>query len=305
MRGTGDRLHWLAVMSGFPPAASVAARLSRSLNIPDRNMRLGRGHGGRERRWNCIPDAVSCNAFQMAIDAADVFRVIEVEFGDSFPVLSPFETVTDASRPCCAAARRLLDRQQLVEHRIQVIDAGGKSRGNLVERIEQRKPSCVRVFLAKASLREAFGLVTSPQNSVCWAISSLFSRSSSGTSVAFARIRWPEEFQRAGQRRHLIVAQSAEILLRVGIHRLIRIDGPTGVGPIRAQIVHRLEQVRRRIRDHRHAIGVSGGAPGTPRAEQNRGITQSAWSGFTAFSSADTVKAIQHGGPQSDASHFA
>jgi hypothetical protein len=57
-------------------------------------------------------------------------------------------------------------------------------------------------------------------------------------------------------RRYFGVADVAQILLDIGFHRRVGIQQPVGRGAVGAQIVHRLEDVRRSVGDDRNAVAA-------------------------------------------------
>jgi hypothetical protein len=99
-----------------------------------------------------------------------------------------------------------------------------------------------------------------------------------------------EQDERVAHRRHFGVADVAQILLDIGVHRRVGIQQPVGGGAVGAQIVHRLEDVRRGIGDDRMRLAACRRPQESQALSENPTTTQKEVTRMTVFSSADTVR---------------
>ena len=177
-------------------------------------------------------------------------------------------------------------------------DAGGKRRRGFVERREQRQRR-VQIFLAQRKPARRLRLGDfAPEFRLLGDQEFVQPVKLRDERLLLRELDARKQVQRPRQRRHLVGAQIAQILLRIMVHRLLGGESPVGVGPIGAQIVHRFEQVRRRIRDQRHAIGCLQALPGVPCAERDRDDHAKRSGHDDGLQQRGHGQAIQHEGPQ-------
>ena len=175
-----------------------------------------------------------------------------------------------------------------------MVDGGGERRRTACRAFSSNACGGVHIFLRPAprgARPSAWRL--RPRIPSARAVSVLNRRSSSGTSVCllgeFDRRRAaPSALPIAGISVSRRLRRYLSMSLSIG---LIGIQQPVGGGAIGAQIMHRLEQVRRGIGDHRDTARHLQPSPGIPGVErESRSTTQKAVARMTVFSSADTVK---------------
>ena len=229
---------------------------------------LGRGHRGGKRRRQLHARGGQFQRVPCDLTAAHEFHVFQVGLRRR---ASGSEPVRNQQRRLARGVAQqpgdLLDRQQLVDRGILMVDVGGKRRGQLVERLKQRVRR-LHVFLGQRQTARGLWL---PHFFPEFLLlrgqgfeQAIQLRHQRLLLIEFDR---RELAKRVAHRGHFRVAEIAQIFFDIAIHRLIGIQQPGGGGPIGAQIMHRLEQVRRGIGDHRNAARQLQTPPGFPGVE--------------------------------------
>ncbi len=261
---------------------------------------LGRGHGGGKRRRQLHSPGRQFQGFPCDIDAAEQPGIGLAGFRRHLAGGEPGRNQQRClARGIAQEPGDLLDRQQLVDRRILMVDRGGQDSGQLVERVEQalgRFHVFLRQRLPARSLRLAHFLpeflllggelleqaVEISGTSVCCCGNSIIGSSSSARPMAgISASRMPRRY-----------------LSMLAVDRRFRVQDPVGAGPIRAQIVHRLEQIRRGIGDQRDAarhLQPTPGFPGVERKSDHHAKRRGQDHGFQKCGYGQTV---QHGCPQ-------
>ena len=221
---------------------------------------------------SCIPDTASSSAFQAVSVPPENFVKVRRASGARRPAR---KAVRDQQRSLAAGVAQqpggLLDRQQLVDIGVLMVDRGGERSGQFVQRYEQRSRR-IHVFLGEGRAPRSLRLADLVPEFLLLRGQGL----EQAIKLRHQRLLLGEfdggkRRKRAGHRRRFGVAQAAHVFLDVGVHRLIGIQQPVGGGSVGAQIVHRLEKVRRGVGDHRDAAGDLQAGPGIPRVEREPG----------------------------------
>jgi hypothetical protein len=210
-----------------------------------------------------MPEIDSCNAFQ----AASCFR----------RDLARGKTCRDDQRGFTRGVAQqpggLLDLQELIDRRVLVIDIGGKHAGELFEPLEQHVRD-VYIFLVERRTPRGLRLAH------CFPELLLQGRDRLECAIEFGNQRIVlRELHRDQQREaighggHLAIAQAAQVLFDVGVHR-IRVQQTAGGRAVGAEVMHRLEKVRRGVGDHRDPARRLQVPPGFPCAHRKLGDGQ-------------------------------
>ena len=230
---------------------------------------LGRGDRARDRRRQLHPRRGQLQRAPCGVDAAGIFRVGKPRLRRDLPGAEPGR---DDQRGLAGGVTQqpgdLLDRQQLVDGRVLVIDGGGKGAGKLLQRLQHRiRRSHVFIGQFGTALCLRLGhrfpeLLLQRAHRLEHAFEFRHQR------LVLREFQAAEQAERVAHRRHFGVADVAQILLDIGVHRRVGIQQPVGGGAVGAQIVHRLEDVRRGVGDDRDAARRLQAAPGVPGIER-------------------------------------
>ncbi len=232
---------------------------------------LGGGHRARKRRRQLHARGGQFQRIPGGIGAAAEFGVGRAGLRRR---LSGAESVGDQQRSFARGVTQqpgdLLDREQLVDHRVLMVDVGGKRSRQFVERGEQRACVVSMYSLASAGRRgDSLGWVMASQNSFCCACQLLEQAVEFRDQRRLLReLDLAEQTKRVAHRRHFGVAKAAQIFFDVAVHRRVAIQQPVGGGAVGAQIVHRLEHIGGCVGDHRDAARHLQAAPGIPGVER-------------------------------------
>jgi hypothetical protein len=161
----------------------------------------------------------------------------------------------------------LLDHQQLIDHSIIMVHGGGEPDRDLVHGLEQR-PSDFHVFLGKRRAARGLRLVHRIPGF------GFQRRHRLNLAVKFrhqcfliGELNGIENCCCGLHRGHQRIAPVAQIFPDVRLHQRVIIQSAECGRPVAAQIVHRLEKVRRRFRDHRYPARCGEPVPGIPGAD--------------------------------------
>ena len=106
-----------------------------------------------------------------------------------------------------------------------------------------------------------------------------------------------ERHQRIGHRGHFRVADVAQVFFDIRFHRRVGIEQPVGGGAVGAHVVHRLEQVRRGVGDHRNPARDLQAAPGLPGVEREAEHDAGRGDQDDGFQQRGYGQTVQHGAP--------
>ena len=230
---------------------------------------LGRRHGAGKHRRQLHSRSRQFERVPCGVGAADEFRIVHANLRRHASGGEPFRN--DQRSLAGGVAQQpggLLDRQQLVDRGVLMVDGGGEGCGQFVEGHKQCRGG-VEVFLGQRRATRGLRLADVVPEFL------LLSGQGLEQTVQFGHQRLllgefnAAEFdQRARHRRHFGVAKTAQIRIDLAVHPGFGIEQPDGGGLIGAQIMHRLEQVRRSVGDHRDAVRRLQSSPGIPGVER-------------------------------------
>ena len=249
---------------------------------------------------NCMPAAVSSSAFHAASVPPREFGV--GERGSPARRLAGAEPVRDQQRGFARGVTQqpgdLLDREQLVDHGVLMVDVGGERAGQLVERGEQPLRRLHVLLGERRAARELLGLGHGFPEFLLLRRQRLEQAVEFGDQRRLLReLDLAEQTERIAHRRHFGVAQAAQVFFDLAVQRRGAVQQPVGGGAVGAQIVHRLEHVRRRVGDHRDAAGHLQASPGLPGVERKSNHDAEGGGQDDGFQQRGYGQTIQHDAP--------
>ncbi|MBA7473732.1 hypothetical protein ES707_09076 [subsurface metagenome] len=185
-----------------------------------------------------------------------------------------------------------------------MVDGGGQRAGELVHDVEQRV-HCVGVLLGQIGAALRLRLAHHLPEFLLLRSDRLEGAIEFGHEcVLLWEVHARERRQGRGHRRHFGIADAAEILLDVRVHRRVGIKRAHSGRAVGAQIVHRLEQVRRGVRDDGDAAGDLQAIPGVPGIEREADHDAEGGGEDDGLQQRGNGQTIEHGIPQSECHAF-
>jgi len=230
---------------------------------------LGRGDGAGKRRRQLHAGRRHFQRGECDIGTAEEFGVGRTQFRRH---ASGGEALRNDERGFAGGVAQqpgaLLDRQQLVDHGVLVVDGGGQRGGQFVQRGQQPRRR-IQIFLRQRRTTRGLRLGDFVPEFL------LLRGQALEQAVEFRHQRVllrefdrGQQAQRIGHGGHFRIAKLAQIFVDIAGDRRVGIQQPEGRGLIGAQIMHGLEQIGRGIGDHRDAAGRLQAVPGIPGIER-------------------------------------
>jgi hypothetical protein len=144
----------------------------------------------------------------------------------------------------------LLDRQQVVDHGVLVVDVGGERPRQFIERLQQ-SVGRIHIFLGKRRAARGLRLAHCIPEFLLQRHDRLEQTVELRHQCFLLRkLDAAQHAERLGHRGHFDIMQATQIFFDLRIH-CVGIEQADRGGTVGAQTVHRLEQVRRGVRDRR------------------------------------------------------